>query len=218
MRLHYILLCLSAVSISGCLSLSPSFMPTGYKYHKEDYKSAEGRHAKDVGYDYSHSQNDINMEELGHIARDIILRAKAHGSYIPATFQLKTDLTDSAFSSSYKYSLLEVMRENGSVLSKNSDAPIIFFTVFDPVYKKALDEYGLLEVYNEDAEQLPNKILWFDNYKFDEMYFALAVIEDNKIKTEVVHSYKPPLAGFDRYGYKSPSTPLLEEENYATTH
>lgn len=59
--------------VSAC-SGKPNPMPRGYSSYKEQYKSAPGEKAKDIGYEFSAEKNQSVLQDMRYAAQDLAER------------------------------------------------------------------------------------------------------------------------------------------------
>ena len=186
------------IALTGCKPVwNPTFMPSGYTYHHDEYKSAPGPEAKPIGYTYSASDNQKVIDDWQNAARDLLLRAKANDIRPTGPVYLTTDMNPSVFQSTFDSALRDELRAQGYTLSDNpEEGTHLFYSAYDP------NDQGPPEtVYNyndepahahKDGDFLPPS---------QKMELVLALLNDGRIGRKVTSLYEVPLYGFKPAGY-----------------
>lgn len=194
MRL-FMLSLLSLLALSGCRSVwDPTFMPAGYSYHQEKYKSPPGPEAADIGYKYSADKNEAVLGEWRGALRDLLLKARANDLGVPQTVALQTDLEQSAFQGTYDSMLREELRSGGHVLTNEAaGAPALFYSAYDPANDGRVEREPR-KGYNGDQE--PH----FKDSRFvppsGNIELAIGLVQNGKWIKKVSGVYNLPLYGF----------------------
>ena len=193
----FILPAIAALSLTACnFNWNPSYMPAGYTYHHKDYKSSAGPDAPDIGYEYSDEHNNKNLDEWRYALRDLILKSRAQDLNLPQELNLKTDLADSVFQSSFDYILREGLREYGHTLSEDPNAPVVFYSAFDPEYDGLMIAPPSTRTYNGDMDTHENPDILKEKYNPEKVELILGILENNEIIRDVRGQYKLPLHGY----------------------
>lgn len=118
--MRFVLFAVLALTIVGCRSImDPTFMPAGYSYHNNLYKSPPGPPADDIGYPYSKEKNAHILNEWQVAVDDLI---SALGSSPSAVYIVKRN-ENNAFYNAYDFALREGLRKKGySIASTPSGA------------------------------------------------------------------------------------------------
>lgn len=209
------------LALSACKTWNPDFMPAGYTYHSEEYKSPPGPEAPSLGYEYSAEENEKYLMMWRYALRDMMMKTKAEGVVLPQTLNLVSDLDENAFSASYDYILREGLRAYGHTLSEGDDVPKVFYSAYlpgtdDHYVSKDWPEYNQEEGFDENEAFVKFK------HKVQEMDLVLGSIEDGQLAKNVRGRYELPVHSFTPgayvAGYKNPlkqsqmpGFPLFEE-------
>lgn len=190
---------LSILALTGCRSVwDPTFMPAGYTYHHEDYKSPPGPEAADIGYKYTAAENEAVMQKWRHAVRDLLLRARANDLDVPQNVFVQTDLEPSAFQGTYDSILREELRSYGHALTESGDGPALFYSAYDPENQGRV-ERDPAKGYNGDKEP------YFNNQSLvppkGNIELVLGLVQDGKWIKKVSGIYELPLYGFRPGGY-----------------
>lgn len=139
--------------MAGC-TWDPTFMPAGYTYHGQLYKSPPGPEPQPIGYAYSAQRNEEVLQIWRLTAQDLLDAleeetniAEAQGVYV------ETALTPDAFSGAFDHVLREDLRARGYVID-NSPAravhvrynivPLVSMEAVEPADEgKILREYDV---------------------------------------------------------------------------
>lgn len=191
---------LSLLVLSGCRSVwDPTFMPAGYSYHRNDYKSPPGPEAADIGYKYSAAKNEAVLEQWNGAVRDLLLKARANDLSIPQNAALQTDLESSAFQGTYDSALREELRARGHVLTADPQGgPALFYSAYDPAQQDRVRRVAE-KTYNGDQE--PH----FTDPRFmppaENIELVIGLVQDGRWLSKVGGVYELPLYGFRPGGY-----------------
>lgn len=191
----------SVLALSGCRTFwDPTFMPAGYAYHQEEFKSPPGPEAEAVGYEYDASVNAAVQDEFELALRDLLLKAKANDIVLPQTISLRTDMTDSSFQGTIDFVLREILKDYGYTLAPadQPETPALFYSAYvkDPYYNSEGNSNGPY-IGSPDGPEDPK-------YKQDHENFTLVLglLEEKKqnieITQHVASEYSLPY-----YGYKA---------------
>ncbi|MCC6598811.1 MAG: hypothetical protein IT559_08480 [Alphaproteobacteria bacterium] len=203
----FMLSLLSVLALSGCRSLwDPTFMPAGYSYHQNNYKSPPGPEASDIGYEYTAAENEAVMEQWRHAVRDLLLKARTNDLQIPQEAFLQTDLKKNAFQGTFDSTLREELRIYGHRLVDSADGvPSVFYSAYDPAQTGPLQR-SPDKRYNGDQE--PD----FQDSRFvpaaGNIQLVIGIIQDGQWLQKVSGVYELPLYGYKPgayvAGYESP--------------
>lgn len=93
--------------LSACESFTstPNFMPQGYRYHSEEYKSPRGKAAPDIGYRYTAEDNAAVLGQWDHVARQMITALEVEFGMEPQMIFIAPAKGKNAFNSAFEYAL-----------------------------------------------------------------------------------------------------------------
>jgi hypothetical protein len=121
---------------------SPPWMPSGYAYHQDIYKSPPGTPAYDIGYDYSPYTNEKVLTEWSAAADDFVRKIESSGaldiSRDPLVY-LEPGQAPSTLQQTFDFVLRDVLRERGYTLATTGDQYRIRL-----VYQTALQNKNIL--------------------------------------------------------------------------
>lgn len=110
------------LTLTGCKTFwNPTFIPSGYSHHHDEYKSPPGAEAKNIGYDYTAAQNQQVLEEWHIAARDLVLRANTNGVLPAGPVFLTTNMSSGSFQGAFDFTLREALRAQGQTLAATAD-------------------------------------------------------------------------------------------------
>lgn len=116
MRISGLLFGLSAMALlSGCMG-GASPMARGYSSYDQVYKSAPGKEASNVGYEYSKDINDSNIQDLGYAAQELAEKLDKKISFSAEELYLNIP-KNTAFYNSFDHVLRDALTHRGYILS-----------------------------------------------------------------------------------------------------
>lgn len=186
------------IALTGCKPLwDPTFMPSGYNYHHDEYKSPPGPEATPIGYTYCAAKNTTVNEAWHHAASDLVLRAKANDIRPAGDVYLTTDINAGAFQSAFDSALREELRAQGyRLVNDPAEAVTLFYTAYDPVEQGQPES---IAPYNDEAHH-PNKDGDFLPPS-KTLELILGHVENGNLGKKVSALYDVPLYGFKPAGY-----------------
>jgi hypothetical protein len=193
---------LASLALTGCRSImDPTFMPAGYSYHREVYKSPPGPPADNIGYHYDAAKNE-KVQEVWRLAlRDLLLRAKTEGLTVPENVMLSSDLKPSAFQGLYDSILREGLRAYGYSLgtADTQNQPTLFYSAYGAETLAQLQRGGMPE-YNDQTPPPQDKNF---TAKQQKMTLVIGLVQDGKFLHKTAGLYTVPTYGFDEgiYAY-----------------
>lgn len=107
------------LALTGC-SWDPTFMPSGYTYEGNEYKTPTGPEARSIGYEYSAAENQKIIQEWRDAAADLVLRAKTNNLLPAAPIYLTTTMSASASQAAFDSALREELNAQGSTLVRDA--------------------------------------------------------------------------------------------------
>lgn len=179
--------------------MDPTFMPAGYSYHREVYKSPPGPSAADIGYEYNAAANAQIQHEWRNALRDLLLRAKTEGLVVPDEAALATDLKGSAFQGTYDSILREGLRAYGYNLAPagSQNQPVLFYSAYGPETLAQIKRGGYPQ-YNDDP--VPPQDTDFTP-KHQKMMLVIGLVQDGQFLHKTTGMYDMPTYGFDEGVY-----------------
>lgn len=152
---------ITLLSLSACRTITdPSFMPSGYTYHQDLYKSPPGPEAKGIGYDYNAISN-AEVLQLWHISlNDLINQLEDERGELPKELYIRPVDHIDAFNTTFDHVLREELENRGHTLkSEAGDELILTFdaAIPDSTFRNKKAEYND-DVEYETPEQTQKKI------------------------------------------------------------
>ena len=98
---------------------SPSPWPSGYSYHHNQYKSAPGPEAPELGYDYSETKNAQIVHDLRNVAEDLLDNLEVKFEIPDAPIYVETLPETEAFTQSFDYVIREDLTRRGYTVVSN---------------------------------------------------------------------------------------------------
>lgn len=131
MRISFFIIALTlmASALSACnLHRNNAIVPPAYTYHSDEYKSADGQSAKNIGYTYAPVINDKSMEIWSHIAFDLVDRVEQDFNLHKQDIYLVPHQDNTLFINSYAFALQREFLRRGYMLRNTADAiPNIYY-------------------------------------------------------------------------------------------
>lgn len=195
-----LLLIFSVCGLAACeANWNPSYAPSGYAYHQNEYKSPPGDRAMDIGYDYDKERNHEYMEIWRVVVRDLIENMEKTTGLSPQTVYIDHVPVNDAFTNSYDHVLRKELRSKGYILTKNESHPVhIRYDAYMPLDYEEI--YG--RALNEALEHQTDMEL-------ADFLLVLTVREPGKHQKQVASVYKLPDFGYDRNLDDAPKAELF---------
>lgn len=130
----------SVLVLMACSSINPVPMGRGYSSYKEQYKSAPGVPARDIGYDFTVEDNQDVIEDMRMAAEDLVTQLESELAFDVGKVVLMTP-AHTAFYNGFDHVLREALTAQGYVLTNNvSEGTPVYFVALDP-NAKGMAEY-----------------------------------------------------------------------------
>ena len=189
----------AALTLAACHPvLNPKFMPAGYTYHSNEYKSPEAHPPWDIGYEYTTEKNAEVLEIWEIAAMDLTDRLESQLALADAPiFLASPDPLDNAFSLSLDHSLRQELRERGYTLETIPTEGSIKLAVsaYDPEFKDKMRSYVYNDAPQKDLPAPPKEVS-------KDIVLKVDTERDGKPLTIVEDTYNLPLYGYqDRQLY-----------------
>lgn len=119
----------AAYGLSACSSLqTDAVFPPGYAYNHDEFKSADGEPAHDIGYTYTPNINDKSLEILNHIMVDLTDQMEQDFNLHKQDIHLVPHAQKSLFLNSYEYALeRELIRRGYTLHSAAGKMPYLYY-------------------------------------------------------------------------------------------
>ena len=141
--------------------MRPSFMPAGYTYHQEAYKSPPNGTPWDIGYEYTHAKNKEVLDQWHFVAADLISQLEETNLLGQAPVHLASPDIDNAFSLSLDHALRSEMRARNYTIEAfpTVESLKLVVSAYDPEYETNLlsYDYNDIEEGNPEPPELINK-------------------------------------------------------------
>ena len=193
MRTYLSLFLTAALTLGliGCRTVfDPTFMPTGYMYHDDEYKAPPGSEADDIGYVYSDSANAESLQIWRNIINDLVGQLATQIGEDGQRIYIEPLYLQNAFNSSYDHVLREELRNRGYVLASNTRNAL--YLTYEAHLPKDSEEKESPD-YNGDIDNDPVYKKLKNN---DEFVLILTVTKKGVLSAKVAGIYKVPLFGF----------------------
>lgn len=148
-------------SLNACKTLmDPTFIPAGYTYHHDVYKSPPADAPWSIGYDYSREENAEVLNKWRNVAADLTDKLEQDASLSGTPVFLASPDLDNAFSLSLDHALREEFRARGFTLAAvpNEETFKINTTVYDPAFKDVMRSYDVNDQTQEDLPEPPKEV------------------------------------------------------------
>lgn len=170
-------ICLSVLVLAGCQTGAPGPMARGYSSYGEEFKSAPGPEARNIGYNYSKVKNQAVIEDMRYAVRDLVEKMDGKLSFSVDELYLKNS-GNTAFYNSFDHLLREEMTQQGYLLTNNEAGDGV---QIDFVAKKSVSCDG--EAVKDGA--------------YKRMYLALVINAVDGVPSELVGGfYNVPTYGY----------------------
>jgi len=154
-------LSVSAISLNACKTvMDPTFMPSGYTYHHDEYKSPPADKPWAIGYDYSRDENAKILNKWRDVAADLTDQLQETASLAGTPLFLASPDLDNAFSLSLDHALREEFRARGILLVAvpNEETFKLNVTTYDPEFKDVMRSYTLNDEEQKDLPEPPKAV------------------------------------------------------------
>lgn len=119
MRNYFIVF--SILALTGCRTLmDPTFMPAGYAYHNDYYKSPPGPESRSIGYPYTPAANAAVINLWNIVASQLVDRMESELGLAAQPVHVDTQGHKGAFTAAFDYALLEELRRRGYTLATHT--------------------------------------------------------------------------------------------------
>ena len=200
MRASFLLLGLtvSVFALNGCKAImNPTFMPSGYTYHQDTYKSPPGPEASSIGYDYNQLKNDEIVQVWLATADEMVGELEKAGNVSAGPVYVTPPRKENAFTQSYDHALRNALRARGYTLLDTPDPQgLILTTGARVVQDGTASSYAYRDESDEPASALRDMIL------------TLAAMRGEEKLGTLEGSYTLPTYGYQSAYYKKPSLPF----------
>jgi len=150
-----------ALSLNACKSImDPTFMPSGYTYHHDEYKSPPAGNPWGIGYDYTRESNKAMLDQWRAVASDLTDKLESTASLGASPIFLSSPILDNAFTISLDHALREELRARGYTLSSlpTNESLKIQTSTYDPAYKDVMRSYDLNDQIENDLPAPPKAV------------------------------------------------------------
>lgn len=151
----------AVIALNACKTLiEPTFIPSGYTYHHDEYKSPGADKPWHIGYDYSRDENAHVLNKWRMVAADLTDKLEESASLGATPVFLASPDIDNAFSLSLDHALREEFRSRGFALVAvpSEDAFKIKASTYDPEFKDAMRSYALNDQEQKDLPEPPREV------------------------------------------------------------
>lgn len=191
MRKIYSALFLSSFSLAlvGCMNPGP--MPRGYVSYDQEYKSAPGVEARDIGYEYTNAENDKVMSDIRQAARDLVEKLDKKLSFGIDKVYLSVP-ANTAFYNGFDHMLRDEMTHRGYLLTQSPENAVrVEFVAHDDLPSCVADENG----------------------GYEKMFLALAIDVIDHVPSDAVSGfYVVPSYDYKPAGHVKIDMPHCEED------
>lgn len=189
--LSYSLLSCLALGLISCRSIiDPTFMPSGYAYHGNEYKAAPGPEANDIGYEYSAEKNEETLAIWKVAVSDLIDQFEQESNLAAQNIYVHRPKSQNAFNASYDHVVREELRARGyNLLTYPGGALELWYEAHEPLYAHAHNK----PIYNGDEDRRVFEPVP-ENRDF---ILILNLVNDGALLAKTAAMYKLP-----GYGYK----------------
>jgi len=171
--------------------MDPTFIPSGYTYHHDAYKSPPADKPWAIGYEYSRDENAEILNKWRDVAVDLTDKLEGVASLSGTPVFLASPELDNAFTLSLDHALREEFRARGIALVAvpNQETFKLKVTTYDPEFKDVMRSYQLNDQTQEDLPEPPKEISKDLIIKIDGLVADMAsvLVEDE---------YELPLYGY----------------------
>lgn len=198
MRKSIVSLFVVSLALTGCVpEWGPTFMPSGYTYHQEEYKAQPGPKAPDIGYEYSAGKNAEVLAAWNIIVSDLIDQMERDMGLGPQPVYVDQLPDTNAFNGAYDHSLREELRNRGYTLVTD---PADHLHVRYEAFRSHEEKLRNRTYYNgeELVERKP-----YNPASNHDFIFAMTILRSGKAIGEVWTSNSIPA-----YGYEAPKSSL----------
>lgn len=149
------------ITLNACKTvMDPTFLPSGYTYHHDTYKSPPADKPWSIGYDYSRAENAAILNKWQNVAADVTDQLVATAPLDTMPVFLASPDIDNAFSLSLDHALREEFRSRGYelVAIPSEDAFKIKASTYDPDFKDVMRSYNLNDQTQKDLPEPPKEV------------------------------------------------------------
>ncbi len=163
MRKSFVILGLSSaiLALNACKTvMDPTFIPSGYSYHHDLYKSPPADKPWDIGYDYTRDANAEILQKWQMVAADLVDRLQADSAIGATPVFLSSPEIDNAFSLSLDHALREEFRSRNMMLASipSDESFKIAVSVYDPEFKDRMRSFTLNDEPQIDRPEPPKAV------------------------------------------------------------
>ena len=177
--------------------MDPTFLPSGYTYHHDEYKSPPADEPWPIGYEYSREENAKILNKWRDVADDVTDKLEEAASLGGTPVFLASPDLDNAFSLSLDHALREEFRARGvSLVAVPSEETFkLNVTTYDPEFKDAMRSYALNDQEEKDLPEPPKEVS-------KELVIKVDGLVADMTSVLVEETYELPLYGYqDRQLY-----------------
>lgn len=209
MRKLSILLGLSTtiLSLNACKTvMDPTFIPSGYAYHQDEYKSPPADNPWHIGYDYTREENAAVLEKWRDVAADITDKLEADSSLAGTPVFLSSPEIDNAFSLSLDHALREEFREREILIASvpSEESFKLAVTAYDPEFKDKMRSYTFNDEIEKDLPEPPKEVT-------KTLVIKVVGLIDDMSSVLVEEPYELPLYGYEDEQLYLPLTQYVAE-------
>lgn len=183
---------LGVCMLAGCKSMfyKPYVVPTGYTYHKNDYKFSGPDMAEEIGYTYTAEENAKIVEMWRPKVAELINNLEMQtGMRDGAVYIVQAD-QKTAHYMTFDHILRDELRARGYTISSDpAHGKTLAYDILDPAY---IDDIRDIEKKNDIVTQ--NKPYIETDYK--EMMLQLVLSDAEALVAEVSGVYVLPMFGY----------------------
>lgn len=136
---------LSIFILAACAKplVNPSYLPAGYTYHHDQYKSPPGPNPWGIGYDYTAAQNAETLDRWREVSINILDKIEFDGDILAQDIFLAPPKLDNAFTQSLDHTIREELRARSYRLVNlpGPDTLILALETYDPEFKDAMRSF-----------------------------------------------------------------------------
>lgn len=195
------------ISLNACKTImDPTFIPSGYTYHHDVYKSPPADKPWSIGYDYSREENVAILNKWRDVASDLTDKLAEDASLVGAPVFLASPDLDNAFSLSLDHALREEFRARGVMLVAipNEETFKLKVTTYDPEFKDVMRSYDVNDQTQKDLPEPPKEVSKTLVVKVDGLVADMTAVL-------VEESYELPLYGYQDRQLYFPLTQSIAE-------
>lgn len=196
-----------ALSLTACKTfMDPTFLPAGYTYHSDTYKSPPADNPWRIGYDYTREQNEDILNEWRDVAADLTDKLESSAGLGSQAIFLSSPTLDNAFTISLDHALRSEFRARGYTISSvpSTDTMKIAVSSYDPEFKDVMRSYDLNDQTEKDRPEPPEAVR-------KELILKVDGLIDGVPTTLIESPYVLPLYGYQDKQLYSPLTQAVAE-------